>query len=397
MKYLKLVLTSLIIVEAILAVVPLIHVYVDGKYYITYTLNLWSGETRRYYEGLNGCISWSGVPKEVLLPTNASMINFIKRLMDIEVSIIKYPNNTLGADIMDINPHSADLSLLRVSNDLIINSLPKGDYLALIYLRVPYVSKALIWSRLKLLSVIAYVNYGGYIHEVILDSPIYSVTKSVGNYLVSDVISEYNVKVEPTPLIILKVISWILYPLILVPTSLLTCLIIGSRRYLGIALVVLLLSTSVIYTYGLVSNDPEELMRYLMRPSPCFRVVSKSLMTVLGIHKTIEVNVSNGGVEVVNLSKLIKPYEVKALKMLMNYLRKYELVIIAPSTGLLDVKVLGAKELSKGVYSVSIDGLSKVEVIIENLSSGSWANVELFTDIYLGVPEVVNNYLVGSS
>ena len=58
MKYLKLVLTSLIIIEVILAAVPLIHVYVNGRYYITYSLNLWDrASSYRYYEGLGNCVS----------------------------------------------------------------------------------------------------------------------------------------------------------------------------------------------------------------------------------------------------------------------------------------------------------------------------------------------------
>ncbi len=390
MKYLKLVLTSLIIIEVILAAVPLIHVYVNGRYYITYALNLWDGTTYRYLEGLGNCVSWLGVPKDVLLPYNASNIEFVKRAANIVINIINYPNKTLVTDVMGISIHRDGLDFLRETTDLLINSLPKGDYLVLIQLLgFPQVSDGAFFSGSKLLSVIAYVNYGNHTYEVVLDSPLY-----IGNYLVDDVVSSYDVKVVPTSLIILKVVSWILYPIILVPTALLTYSIITGRRYLRIALVIILISTSVVYVYGILSANPAELMKYLRGPPRCYRVVHKPLTTVIGIRKSIKVNVSNGGVEVVNLGKLIKPYEVKALKMLMNYLRKYELVVIAPSTGLLKVKVVGARELSKGVYLVDIYELSKVKVVIKNLGSSSWDSVEVFTDIYVGVPRVVNNYLV---
>lgn len=393
MKYLKLVLTSLIIIEVILAAVPLIHVYVNGKYYMTYSLNLWDrASSYRYYEGLSNCVSWYGVPKDVLLPYNASNIEFIKRVANIVISIINYPNKTLVTDVRGISIYSDSLDFLRETTDLLINSLPKGDYLELIQLLgFPQVSDGAFFSSPKLLSVIAYVNYGNRTYGVVLDSPLY-----MGNYLVDDVINSYDVKVVPTSLAILKVVSWILYPIILIPTALLTYSVITRRKYLGIALLIILLSTSVVYVYGVLSANPAELMKYLRGPQHCYKVVHKPLTTVIGIKKSIKVNVSNGGVEVVNLGKLIKPYEVKALKMLMNYLRKYELVVIAPSTGLLKVKVVGARELSKGVYLVDIYELSKVKVVIKNLGSGSWDSISVFTNIYVGVPRVVNTYLVGS-
>lgn len=232
-------------------VIPFTHVYVHEEYYATYSLTVFTEGagrcTVRYsrYEGLSDRLTWRKTPEEVFSLDSLLNVSLTSpSSAPVTVESIKYPNRTimyagyLPLTALLQNP----LMLTQLGEGRGDHSGGDGDYLVL----------AKVGGYV--LTMIAHVNYGGETHDVVLDSPDYSPSNP--SCLVSDIVPHRGVYVEPDWLITLKVISWILYPAMLVPSTPLTWVALGKRRGLGLVLIMTLFALSFAYVYSVITGEP---------------------------------------------------------------------------------------------------------------------------------------------
>lgn len=299
-KYLQGIFVAVFLTEVLLCVIPFIHVYVHRKYYVTYSLTVSqedAGYTVQYshYEGLSDRLTRHEPPKEVFSPDSLLSISELKNLNVISIKLIGYPSGPLTyASYLTTNVLKEDpMILFFIIQDISNYPGENRDYL------IP------VRMDNRILSMIARVRYGGETHDVVFDSPNH--LPGDPDCLVSDVVLHRDVYVEPDWLVTLKVISWILYPAMLVPSAVLAWVALGRRRReLSIVLIMTLFVLSFAYSYSVATENPKGLMDYLTHNTHGLRVVNKMSITVLGIRKVIEVNTSEDE-ETINLSRLITP------------------------------------------------------------------------------------------
>ncbi len=391
MNRLKALLAALIIIEAFLAVTPLINVYVRGKYYVAYGVNLWGNATMyMFMEGTASCMSWRGLAKNLLSPSDSLFITYMEHDMSMKLRVINYVNRSTVLDIT-LSPDPSTWPDIHGEADSIIESLPPSNYLVLVELSFPKpLGRGSYVVESKTLSAIAYVMYGGSMHKVILDSPLSPASNP--EYTVSDAVISYDVEVMPTWLATLKVVSAALYPLILIPTATLTYVATRGRRGLRAALTVALIATAAAYVTGILTGNVAALTNYLLKaPTDCIELVNGTTTTVMGIHKSIMAGPRTN--ETINLSNLIKPYELKALEMLTNYTSREHptnklLITVEPGSTAQTELITPTQKWAAGPHYVNPNELSKAKLIIKNPT-----NTTTFIDIYIGIPKTTNQYL----
>jgi len=394
-KYLQGTFVAVFVAEVLLCVIPFIHVYVHREYYVTYSLIISQEDTGyaiqySHYEGLSDRLTRHEPPKEVFSPDSLQSISELRKHGLISIESIGYPNGPLThlgyltATALEKDP----TALLFIIQDISNYQDENKDYL--ISVRMDN----------RILSMIARVKYGGETHDVVFDSP--SHLPGDPNCIVSDVALHRDARVEPDWLVTLKVISWILYPAMLVPSAVLAWVALGGRRReLSIVLIMTLFALSFAYAYGVVTGNPKGLMDYLTHNPHALRVANKMSITVLGIRKVIEVNASEGE-ETINLSRLMTPYEIKALRIVRDYLNTHKIIIttISPNPSI-EVSVAGAKKIGSNVYAlnlpyrpVSPEELGDVEIMIKHVTRGN-AGAEAYVYVYVGFPIEVRACLEG--
>lgn len=391
MGRLKALLAALIIAEAFLAAAPLINVYVWGKYYLAYGVNLWENSTMyMFMEGTASCMSWRGLAKNLLSPSDSLLITYMEQEVSMELRVINYVNRSTVLDVA-LNPNPITSPGIHGTADSIIESLPPSNYLVLVELSFPKpLGDGSYTVESKPLSAIAYVMYGGSMHKVVLDSPFSPVSNP--EYTVSDAVISYDVKLMPTWLVTLKVVSAALYPLMLIPTATLTYVATRGRRGLRVALTIALIATAATYVAGILTGNVAVLLNYLLKtPTDCVKLVNGTATTVMGIRKSIMAG--PGTNEEINLSNLIKPYELKALEMLANYTSKEHptnklLITVEPGFTAQTELITPTQKWEAGPHYVNPNELSKAKLIIKNLT-----NTTTFIDIYIGIPKTTNQYL----
>lgn len=210
----------------------------------------------------------------------------------------------------------------------------------------------------------------------------------------ADVIEKYVLNIESPYMALVKVISWILFPLLLTIALFKVWKTFKNVGVLArIILVIIIAASTLLYINSILSYDVGLYAKYvnaLFFTASGEEIVKDNLTTVYGI--TSRVMLNNTDIVEVKLTDLLGNYEMKTLKTLLEMMNSSNIAFVIMSNA--HYEVLGASKLPpKGcypeVYVVSADKLNEVRIRVHVNFVEDFRSLELT----IGVPKTVNAYV----